>query len=231
MKFPFRDFFLDTETLGTRPGSAVIQLGAVAFNLDTGELGPEFFREIKPAAPFTASIETLQWREEKGLGPIPTHGIHPRDAVFHFQDWLRDNFDCPEKERRFWSWGSHMDFPVLEPLLDLRNPGDPNPWEYYQPKDARGFWQLAFGDLRHSDRPHHALEDSKLGARDLVAAIREIRFGKIQTLLDALTSAEQALDWFNTDPAGEHGHPTAVADSEIKRIRKARLDVTGKEAA
>lgn len=224
MKFPFRDFFLDTETLGTRPGSAVIQLGAVAFNLDTGELGPEFFREIKPAAPFTASIETLQWREEKGLGPIPTHGIHPRDAVFHFQDWLRDNFDCPEKERRFWSWGSSMDFPVLEPVLDLRNPEDKHPWEYWQINDARGFWQMAFGDLRHSERPHDALEDAKLGAIDLVAAIREIRFGKIQPLIDGLEQIRDMVGGESEDPERDITRIQDIADAALSKV-------IGKEAA
>lgn len=223
--------FIDLETLGTRAGSAIHEIGAVAFNLDTGMTGAEFFREVLPAAPFTASIETLRWREEKGLGPIPSTGLSHREAITQFLVWL-DTFVpvADPKERVFWAWGQ-MDFHVLEPILDFRCAEDAHPWEYWQINDARGFWKLAFGDKRHGERPHRALGDAILGARDLVAAVRELRFGKIQGLLDALTSAEVALDWFNTDPRGELGLPTTVADNEIKRIRAARLAVTGKEAA
>ena len=42
----FSHLMLDLETMGTKSNSAIISIGAVEFNIQTGETGREFYRNI-----------------------------------------------------------------------------------------------------------------------------------------------------------------------------------------
>jgi hypothetical protein len=158
------------EALGTRPGSAIIELGAVEFFPDAGTLGRSFEAMIEPQAPFTADLDTLAWHIEKRTWPRPfaenTHAIG--SALVEFEDWLGE---CGEVEA-FWAWGATYDFPLLTAAYDFT--GTPQPWQYWQQRCARTVWQLAFGDRRHDPRPHRAVEDAKAAAVDLMAAIAKL---------------------------------------------------------
>src|SRR5688572_29962905 len=59
------DVMLDLETLGTRPGCAILSIGAVAFDRHTGALGPEFYmvvnRKSCEAKGLTQDQSTLDW--------------------------------------------------------------------------------------------------------------------------------------------------------------------------
>ncbi len=188
---------IDIEGLGTRPGCAVVELAAVAFDLATGKTGSEFRCALKPAPPFTATLATLAWHEEKGSQIEKPGALWPREAVLRFLDWLDDRVVGPPADRVFWSWGITYDFPILEPLLDLRNPEDPHPWEYLQVEDARTIWRRAFGKLRHAPRPHDALVDCRMAIADLVAAHRELTAGR--------DLAARLVDWDR-----EHGEATDI---------------------
>ena len=162
---------LDIEALGTRPGSAIIELGAVEFFPDAGTLGRSFEAMIEPQTPFTADLETLAWHGRKGTWPRPfaenTHAIG--SALVEFADWIVLLDDEPEA---FWAWGATYDFPLLTAAYDFT--GIPQPWDYWQQRCARTVWQVAFGDRRHDPRPHRAVEDAKAAAVDLMAAISKL---------------------------------------------------------
>lgn len=166
-----KHILLDIEALGTRPGSAIFKLGAVAFIPESGELRETFEAMIEPQAPFTADLETLEWHRQKGTWPRPfaeeSHSIG--SALAQFEEWIRD---CGEVEA-FWAWGATYDFPLLAAGYDFA--GFAAPWRYYETRCARTVWQLAFGDRRHGPRPHRAVEDAKAAAVDLIAAMESLR--------------------------------------------------------
>jgi len=161
---------IDIEALGTRPGSAIIELGAVAFYPESGTIGETFETMIEPQAPFTADMETLEWHRKKGTWPRPfAEGSHSiGSALAQFETWIRG---CGEVET-FWAWGATYDFPLLERAFDFV--GNSPPWNYWEQRCARTVWQLAFGDRRHGPRPHRAVEDAKSAAVDLMEAIAKL---------------------------------------------------------
>lgn len=217
---------LDIEALGTRPGCAVIELAAVAFDLATGKTGAEFHRRLKPIEQFTATLSTLAWHADPKRLTLIDHpqAIHPREAILQFLDWLDDRVFGDPKDRVFWSWGTTYDFPILEPVLDLRNPEDAHPWKYHQIRDARTVWQLAFGDLRHPPRPHIALEDCRLAIADLVNAHRELTAGR--------DIVERLLAW-DEEHVEQIDLPPAAGRQLFQILATAReiAPLTGKEGA
>jgi exodeoxyribonuclease VIII len=163
---------LDIEALGRRTGSAVIQLGAVAFSLETGLTGEAFHRHIHPGDRLTIDNVSLQWHAEHGTWPpadmtLPI--VELKDALADFITWCSDLGEPVS----FWSWGSTYDFPLLEAAHQAA--GEEIPWEYWQASCARTVWRLAFPDTKHDPRPHHALEDAKAAALDLVKALAIVR--------------------------------------------------------
>lgn len=166
-----KHILLDIEALGTRPGSAIFELAAVAFVPELGTLGESFEVMIEPQAPFTADLETLEWHRKQNTWPRPfADGSHSvGSALIAFEDWIVELDDDVET---FWSWGATYDFPLLTSAYDFT--GTPPPWDYWQQRCARTVWQLAFGDLRHGPRPHRAVEDAKAAAVDLMAAIAKL---------------------------------------------------------
>jgi len=162
---------LDIEALGTRPGSAIFELGAVAFLPESGTIGETFEAMIEPQAPFTADMETLEWHRKKGTWPRPfAEGAHSiGSALAEFEDWIGQ---CGQVEA-FWAWGATYDFPLLAAAYDFS--GFAAPWRYYEARCARTIWQLAFGDQRHAPRPHRAVEDATAAAVDLMEAMKVLR--------------------------------------------------------
>ncbi len=166
---------LDIEALGKRPGSAIIEIGAVAFCPETGKMGECFEIAIEPSAPFTADIDTLRWHYQKC-----SYDIYGRDGTVRCLDYK--NALCKLSVwaaglgtvEAFWSWGATYDFPLLNEAYVIA--GMKAPWdrEYWKMQCARTVWRLAFGDLMHGKRPHSALEDARAAVVDLLEAMEEI---------------------------------------------------------
>ncbi|RYD24757.1 MAG: 3'-5' exoribonuclease, partial [Verrucomicrobiaceae bacterium] len=188
-----KDLFLDIEALGRKPGSAIIQLGAIVFDPATGETASEFHRYIQPHPDrFTADLGTLAWHAEKGTWPHPA-GVEVMDedvAIIEFMSWLGTLGIAGHQITDIWTWGITYDIPILAPVFD--HYAGSQPWKYHAPSDARSFWKRAFPDVRHADRPHHALEDCRHGIKDLAAALSELTGGeRVATDEDLRTSLEE----------------------------------------
>lgn len=170
---PLQNIMVDIEALGLRTGAAIIDLAAVAFNPVTAETGAEFHCRIKPASPFVCDFETIGWHGQQGTMIDHPDAILPQAAVILFMDWI-DATIPDSRERTFWSWGSDYDFPLLDPLLDLRPADRAAPWLYFQTRCARTAWRLAFGREKPMPRPHEALADVRAAIRDLSAAFAKL---------------------------------------------------------
>jgi hypothetical protein len=163
---------LDIEALGVRPGSAIVQLGAVAFCPRTGALlGEPFHRHILPHAKLHTELRTLHWHTERGTWPPapPAEPVTLEEALAGFSRWVEET----GRPHTWWSWGSTYDFPLLDAACHVL--GCEPPWNYWQTACARTVWRMAFPYGKTAPRPHHALEDSIAAVKDLHQAIRKCR--------------------------------------------------------
>jgi DNA polymerase III epsilon subunit-like protein len=52
---------VDIETLGTKPSSTILSIGAVFFDIETGELGERFYMNIDPKQDRSIDPSTVMW--------------------------------------------------------------------------------------------------------------------------------------------------------------------------
>ena len=161
------DIMVDIETLGTKPNSVMLTIGAVRFDpfADDSKLknGPNdmdmFYARVDPES-FTwpdAEIDdnTLAWwgkqsaevREEA----FTEADRHPVLQVMQdFYKWCQP-FD------RIWANGPAFDIVILEHIY--RRLGRGFPWQYYQVRDCRTVYKLAPKHERVNPALHHAAWD------------------------------------------------------------------------
>jgi exodeoxyribonuclease VIII len=167
---------IDLETLGRRPGAAIVSIGAVAFDVfHGGTIGAEFsyfHHHVIPHPDLDVEQETLEWWAKRGGFPAGEHAVPLHHALADFVSWAAM---IPEIET-WWAWGATFDFPIIQEAADVV--GQNLPWEYYQTTCARAPWRLAFGDRRHESRPHNALADARASVRDLREAVEALQIMK-----------------------------------------------------
>ena len=176
-----KDLLIDIEALGLRPGSAIIQLAALAFDSATGETGDSIQLYIQPEKqdPWHADLDTLKWHRKQGTFPHPPEisefiALPAGEAIDCFLSFLADLGDAGHEVETVWAWGATYDFPLLDPYWERYATGGEAPWAYYIPRCARTVWQVAFPGVKHAPRPHNALDDCKAAVADLCAALAKL---------------------------------------------------------
>lgn len=176
------DFMLDIETLGTRPGCAVLSIGAVTFDRKTGEIDRSYHRIIDPA-----SCEESGLRIEAGTASWwMMQSDEARKAIFDASEF--EVFSLKETAREFiewcaeepasmacqwWAQGATFDFPILTEAM--RAVEWPVPWLYWNCRDTRTAYDLCGFDRKTVDREgthHSALDDCRHQVRCLHAALK-----------------------------------------------------------
>ena len=153
---------LDLETLGTRPDTVILTLGAVKFDpFDPDrEPGPGIYMrmdiEEQLALGRTVDDSTIEWWAQQD----------PRVRSEAFDEGDRTSVDQLHRElNRFlvgvgdiWAQGPVFDIAILEDLYRSQNWGFP--WLFWQIRDSRTLFQL-HGDPRPKgrDQAHNALLD------------------------------------------------------------------------
>ena len=165
------DLLIDLETLDTNPTAVVTEMVWARFNPSKtkesieGEVFTGFpcpWNQI--AAGRTIDPSTITWHLNGGT--------LKRDGADHLPNLLHSLREDANDVRYVWTWGSDFDAPILKSLF--QQAGMELPWKYYQVKDARTAWDLAFPGERPEKRSHHAEDDVKASIRDLVTSIYEL---------------------------------------------------------
>lgn len=173
---PATHVMVDLETFGSTPGSAIASIGAVAFNLTTGELGGEFYRVIDPASctdlGLTIDGATVLWWLGQGDSArralTETRGIHLAVALQEFSA-----FWAVTGAARFWSHGANFDDPLL--AAAYRACKVRTPWRYTESRCTRTIFELANVSPDRGEGTHHnALDDAKAQALAVITAMRAI---------------------------------------------------------
>lgn len=172
------DVMIDTETLGTTPGSAILSIGAVMFGMDG--LGETFYAPISlgSCAAVGLSIDpaTVQWWMEQSdqarAAAFPTDAAPLQQVLLAFQAWY-----IAQEARYPWCHGATFDVPLLDAAFKAC--GLTPPWEFWSVRDTRTLYDVAGVKVdRKSGTHHHALDDAINQAEAAARALRIVHANK-----------------------------------------------------
>lgn len=179
----YNSIAFDLETLGTTPGSIILSIGAVPFNIETGEVGDDKFycnieEESCRAFGLTESEDTVAWwndpAQAKAKSLLVDNKVSLGRALDKFAEWLPPTAEA----YGLWSRG-YFDEELLGAAYRATN--QPEPWHYRAPRDARTFTQVAYdaGYLFAVADPeeyirHYALDDAWFEAKLVSAAYHAV---------------------------------------------------------
>lgn len=153
---------IDLETLGTTADAVILSIGAVKFNLESGDIEDKaFYASVSINSNIDlgrrVSESTLQW----WMGQSPA-----AQAVFHEQPKLtleaalRELIEWFEHDqRRVWSNGADFDLPMLAHAFTQL--GLTIPWQFFNSRCFRTYKALpAASNLPKLKNDHNALRDA-----------------------------------------------------------------------
>lgn len=161
---------LDLETMGTTPGSAIVAIGAVQFDPETGAVGGEG-REFHAAVDLTSCLEagltvdgrTVLWwlkQEEAARKALADNPRHLAEVLDHFSHWVPN-------ECQMWGNGAAFDNVILAAAYKATGRGQP--WAFWNDRCYRTMKALSpVAPPKFAGTRHNALDDAKHQARHLV---------------------------------------------------------------
>lgn len=204
-----QDVMLDLETLGTAPGSAILSVGAVALDPETGELGPQFHEKVKlasaTAAGLTVDADTIVWwmgqsEEARRAVFFDPQTLPLYDVLQMFSNWLSR---LDQDEVRVWGNGAAFDNVLLrEAYAKL---GLPAPWKHWNDRCYRTLKNLRPDvKLTRLGTHHDALDDAVSQARHACQIFAALRGGEAGVgMTDKSRPLEEAA---RTVVAGNQGY-------------------------
>lgn len=160
---------IDFETLGNRPDTAVVSLGAVLFDRDKiiGEKLWLFNLDGQLSGRRSVTADTITWwlgQGEKAKSVFEKagmEGILLRDFVTQFLEFVPAKLDV-----RVWGNGATFDVSIIESILHQQ--GVKAPWKFWSHRCYRTM-KSCFGiDKKFVGTKHDALDDAKHQANCLI---------------------------------------------------------------
>lgn len=157
-----RHIMVDLETLGTRSNSVIAVIGAVYFDIETGETGREFYRQIEIDScldfGLKMDLETIEWWfQQSNEAQKEVFNTEDRDHIFPV---LQDFSEFVIEDVILWGNSARFDCGLLE---DAYHAADlPVPWKYWNERDVRTLVSLAPEIKENTIREgthHNALDD------------------------------------------------------------------------
>lgn len=163
---------VDLETMGNRPGAAIVAIGAVAFDREDGVDG-HFYRVVKLGSCVQWGLHldpaTVRWWCEQSdaareVFRDPT-AVDLPDALEEFRQWMGP--EGPAGAVRVWGNGAAFDNVLLAEAY--RATGMEQPWPFWNDRCYRTIKaQHPEVALERQGVHHHALADAMSQARHLV---------------------------------------------------------------
>jgi hypothetical protein len=164
-----RDLMLDLETMGVRPTSAIVSIGAVMF--DENGLGEEFYTPVSLQScvnfGLTTDADTVKWWETQPElvrnAWADEHAPLMDVALKAFNDWCVKN-----GVQRVWGNGADFDPPIIVNAFRALDAEAPWPWHGHR---CYRTVRKMFDDPQtpRTGTLHHALDDAKYQAQNLLA--------------------------------------------------------------
>ena len=163
---------IDLETMGKNPDAPIISIGAIFFDPQTGDMGPEFSKTIDlETAGGVIDRDTIKWwlkQSREAQSAILTDEIPLDDALLQLREFIDEN--SGEFFVRVWGNGASFDNVILRRSYERQ--GIPCPWRYYNDRDVRTIVELgkaidfdARTAIPFEGERHNALDDARYQAK------------------------------------------------------------------
>jgi hypothetical protein len=157
---------LDIETLGTRPGSVIVSIGAVKFG--GGEILGEFYERIDMQSAMdiglTVDASTIAWWLKQG-DAARAELTKPAKPIFH----ALESFAVWVKDREAEVWGNGVGFDNVLLSTAYAHAQIPQPWVHWNDRCYRTMKGLHPQiPMERTGTHHHALDDARAQAVHLM---------------------------------------------------------------
>ena len=164
------NLMVDIETMGTRPSSPVLAVGAVFFDPATGKTGPQFYRvaslrsEMENGA--VPDADTVMWwmtQSDKAREAIAYKPSHINEVLLNLCEFAQASSSASKIQ--LWGNGAGFDNVLL---IDAYRRADLRPfWNFWNDRDVRTIVELGrqIGidpkrDMPFTGDQHNALDDA-----------------------------------------------------------------------
>lgn len=178
-----KDVMVDLETLGRRAGCSILSIGAVAFDAETGKLGPELYTVIKVASCEAVGLhtdpDTVAWWEKQNpeaqkvlKQARAARGNKALDkALIGFNEYLAQ---FGPKAVRVWGNGSDFDNAILINCYAATNLTAG--WEFWNSRCFRTLKGMApHIKTERQGTYHNALDDAKTQALHAIKVLQHLK--------------------------------------------------------
>ncbi|EEZ4810472.1 exonuclease [Escherichia coli] len=163
---------IDLETMGKNPDAPIISIGAIFFDPQTGDMGPEFSKTIDlETAGGVINRDTIKWwlkQSREAQSAILTDEIPLDDALLQLREFIDEN--SGEFFVQVWGNGANFDNVILRRSYERQ--GIPCPWRYCNDRDVRTIVELgkaidfdARTAIPFEGERHNALDDARYQAK------------------------------------------------------------------
>lgn len=187
--FPWTDVSIDLETLGNRYNAPILSIGAVAFNRDSGKIGPNFHQEIEIESAIKAgrvSGSAVAWwvRQGNDAKRLFDDGEEARKRKMHISSALLNftTFVRSLGPARPWGNGATFDVTIIEHAIDQGSVGLEPPWVYWNVRDLRTLVDVAESlagwkkdSVKRVGVHHNALDDARHQAHLVIEAWKALK--------------------------------------------------------
>lgn len=130
---------VDIETMGDSSNSAIVSIGAVQFNMGTGQTGEEFYTNVNLQSCLDlglyASGETILWwlkqSDEARKSLTSSSQVHIAQALLDFSAFI----DKCGKDSEVWGNSARFDLGILSDAYDKCK--QKMPWDFRKERDVR----------------------------------------------------------------------------------------------
>ncbi|EMY1203146.1 3'-5' exoribonuclease [Escherichia coli] len=163
---------IDLETMGKNPDAPIISIGAIFFDPQTGDMGPEFSKTIDlETAGGVSDRDTIKWwlkQSREAQSAIMTDEIPLDDALLQLREFIDEN--SGEFFVRVWGNGANFYNVILRRSYERQ--GIPCPWRWSNDRDVRTIVELgkaidfdARTAIPFEGVRHNALDDARYQAK------------------------------------------------------------------
>jgi hypothetical protein len=173
----------DLETLGSRPGCAILSIGAVAFHTDKPwktQLGPEFYvvinRDSCRRAGLHEDVDTLAWWAKQSEEASRVIALAEKSEVSLKQGLNQlTTYLTQFGLRRVKVWGNGADFDNAILACAYAAVGLKLPWDFWNNRCYRTLKNLVLSPkLKREGTYHNALDDAKTQANHAIELLSRI---------------------------------------------------------
>lgn len=176
------DLMIDIETLGNKPGSVILSIAAVEFDIKTGQIGSIFHQNIDIDSCIELGLKmdksTIIWwlnQPKEAQQTITQHTGNPlKNVLRYFIQWLND---YNLQNLKVWGNSARFDLGILAHALEVCKM--PISWHHYNECDVRTLVMFApeiKENMEFKGIKHYPIDDCKHQIKYCSAIYQKLKF-------------------------------------------------------